>query len=71
MRPFLTDSTPNRWPATEQRQPCLLAFNIEESRRLKRAETHYFDHPAFGAILYFNVHAPEPPPEEPAPAGAP
>ena len=42
-----TDRRPANQPA------CLLAFNLQEDRRFKENETHYFDHPMFSVVLHF------------------
>jgi len=39
-------------------------FRIEESRRMKSGDLHYFDHPEFGALVTI---IPEPPPPPPPP----
>lgn len=44
-------------------------YRLNEQRRMRRDELHYFDHPQFGVLA--KVSAYEPPPTEPAPAETP
>ena len=60
LRPFMTTAISAARPDAAERQPCLLAFRMQENRRLKNGNLHYYDHPAFGAILFFIELEPEP-----------
>lgn len=41
-------------------------FSLEQSRRMKSGEIHYFDHPEFGALVRV-IREPEPEPDPPEP----
>ncbi|KPK37968.1 MAG: hypothetical protein AMJ69_09785 [Gammaproteobacteria bacterium SG8_47] len=51
-----------------------LAFHLEESRRLRSGELHYFDHPVLGVVATVTPYEPAPAPEptaQPAPSPPP
>jgi len=44
-------------------------YELRESRRVRRGELHYFDHPLFGVIAQVVAYEPPEPPEMPVPVG--